>query len=134
VGFDGVCVTTFSAVLFRVTRNQHDHAHEGEEEEGDDHGHEGEGDDHGHEEEGAGQEVCPEGGCVCAHTKSQRELASSLVPRLSWNVNMYRAESLVSFLRRHDIIKIGPEQKGNVLRNVQPTMLQRSGCMLFNVR
>ena len=125
MGFDSVCVTTFSAVLFRVTRTQHDHVNEGEEEEGD---------GHGHEEEGAGQGVCSEGGCVCAHTKSQRELASNLVPRLFWNVNMYRAESLVSFLRRHDVIKIGPEQKGNVLRNVQPTMLQRSVCMLFNVR
>ena len=46
----------------------------------------------------------------------------SLVPRLSWNANMYRAESLVSFLRKHDVIKIGPEQKGNILRVVQPTM------------
>ena len=79
--FDGACVTTFSTVLFRVTRTQDDHAHEGEEEEGDDHGHEEEGDDHGHEGEGDGhdhegegarQEVCPEGECVCAHTKSQR--------------------------------------------------------------
>ena len=46
----------------------------------------------------------------------------SLVPRLSWNANMYRAESLVSFLRKHDVIKIGPEQKGNILPVVQPTM------------
>ena len=31
---------------------------------------------------------------------------------------MYRAESLVhvSFLRKHDVIKIGPKPKGNVLR------------------
>ena len=42
--------------------------------------------------------------------------------------------SLVSFLRKHDVIKIGPKQKGNVLRVVQPTMLQRSVCMLFNAR
>ena len=27
----------------------------------------------------------------------------SLVPRLSRNANMYRAESLVSFLRKHDV-------------------------------
>ena len=27
----------------------------------------------------------------------------SLVPRLSQNVNMYRAESLVSFLHKHDV-------------------------------
>ena len=39
----------------------------------------------------------------------------SFVPRLSWNVNIYRAESLVSFLRKHDVIKIGPKQKGNIL-------------------
>jgi len=57
----------------------------------------------------------------------------SLVPRLSWNTNMYCAESLVSFLRKHDVIKIGPKQK-DVLRVVQPTMLQRSVCMLFNAR
>ena len=47
---------------------------------------------------------------------------------------MYRAESLVSFLRKHDVIKIGPKQKGNVVCVVQPTMLQRSVCMLFNAR
>ena len=32
---------------------------------------------------------------------------------------MYRWESLVSFLRKHDVIKIGLKQKGNVLRIVQ---------------
>ena len=32
---------------------------------------------------------------------------TSLVPRLSWNANMYHFESLVSFLRKHDVIKIG---------------------------
>ena len=58
-------------------------------------------------------------------------LPISLVPRLSWNANMYHAESLVSFLRKHDVIKIGP---GNILRVVQPTMLQRLVCMLFNAR
>ena len=30
---------------------------------------------------------------------------SSLVPRLSRNANMYRVESLVSFVRKHDVIK-----------------------------
>ena len=35
----------------------------------------------------------------------------SLVPRLSRNTNMYRVESLVSFVRKHDVIKIGPKQK-----------------------
>ena len=39
----------------------------------------------------------------------------SLVPRLSWNANIYRGESLVSLLRKHNVIKIGPEQKGNIL-------------------
>ena len=38
----------------------------------------------------------------------------SLVPRLSWNANIYRAESLVSFVRKHDVSKIGQKQKGNV--------------------
>ena len=51
----------------------------------------------------------------------------SLVPRLSWNPNMYHRESLVSFLRKHDVIKIGLKQKGNILHVVQPTT-----C--FNVR
>ena len=58
----------------------------------------------------------------------------SLVPRLSRNANMYHAESLVSFLHKHDVIKIGPKQKGNVLHVVQPTVLQHSVCMLFNAR
>ena len=58
----------------------------------------------------------------------------SLVPRLSWNANMYHTKSLVSFLRKPDVIKIGLKQKGNVLRVVQPTMLQRSVYMLFNAR
>ena len=35
---------------------------------------------------------------------------TSLVPRLSWNANIYRAESLVSFVRKHDISKIGPNR------------------------
>ena len=56
----------------------------------------------------------------------------SLVPRLSWNANMYRAESLVSFLRKHDVIKIGPKQKGNVLRVVQPTMSSTLG--VYDIR
>ena len=51
-------------------------------------------------------------------------LQGSLVPRLSGNVNMYRRESLVSLLRKHDVIKIGLKQKGNVLHVVQPTVLQ----------
>ena len=45
---------------------------------------------------------------------------------------MHRAESLVSFLCKHDVIKIGQKQKGNVLHVVQPTTLQHSVCMLFN--
>ena len=58
----------------------------------------------------------------------------SLVPRLSWSANIYRAESLVSFLRKHDVIKIGPKQKGNVLRVVQLIMLQHSVCMILDAR
>ena len=48
-----------------------------------------------------------------------RVLVVSLVLRLSWNANLYRTESLVSFVRKHDVIKIGQKQKGNV-------------CALFN--
>ena len=78
----------------------------------------------------------------CSHTVtmwywrlvSQTQSFCSLVPRLSWNANMYCTESLVSFLRKHDVIKIGTKQKGNVLRVVQPTMFQRSVCMIFNAR
>ena len=46
----------------------------------------------------------------------------------SWNATMYRAESLVSFLRKHDVIKIGPKQKGNVLRVVQPCFNAQCVC------
>ena len=35
---------------------------------------------------------------------------------------MYSRESLVSFLRKHDVTEIGLKQKGNVLRVVQPSM------------
>ena len=45
---------------------------------------------------------------------------------------MYRGESLVSFLCKHDIIKIGPEQKGNILRVVQPTMSSTLG--VYDIR
>ena len=38
-------------------------------------------------------------------------LIPSLVPRLSWNANIYRTESLVSFVCKHDIIKIGQNRK-----------------------
>ena len=70
----------------------------------------------------------------CCNTELPLRVGLSLVPRLSWNVNMYRAESLVSFVHKHDVI--GPKQKGNVLHVVQLTMLQRSvcTCMLFNAR
>ena len=53
---------------------------------------------------------------------------SSLVPRPSWNANMYRRESLVSFPFKHDIIEIGLKQKGNVLCIVQPIM-----CSMLSV-
>ena len=35
---------------------------------------------------------------------------------------MYRRESLVSFLHKHDVIEIGLNQKGNILHVVQQTM------------
>ena len=47
---------------------------------------------------------------------------ASLIPRLPRNANVYHRESLVSFLRKHDVIEIGLKQKGNVLCVVQPTM------------
>ena len=65
------------------------------------------------------------------HVKSEPH---SLIPRLSRNANMYHGESLVSLLREHDVIKIGLKQKGNILRVVQPIMLQRSVCMIFDAR
>ena len=45
---------------------------------------------------------------------------------------MYCTESLVSFLRKHDVIKIGPEQKGNVLCIVQPTLSSTLG--VYDIR
>ena len=48
--------------------------------------------------------------------------------------NKYCWESLVSFLHKYDVIKIGPKQKSNVLCVVQSTMLQRSVCMIFDAR
>ena len=47
---------------------------------------------------------------------------NNLVPRLSRNANCTCVESLVSFLRKQDIIKIGLKRKGIVLRVVQRTM------------
>ena len=77
----------------------------------------------------------PEAEIHCESGNSDRDLVLfSLVPRLPWNANMYRGESLVSFLRKHDIIKIGSKGKGNILHIVQPTMLQRSVCMIFDAR
>ena len=54
-------------------------------------------------------------------------IQSSLIPRLSRNANYTRVETLVSFLRKHDIIKIGLKQKGNVLHVVRPTMRSTLG-------
>ena len=50
----------------------------------------------------------------------------SLIPMFSQNANSTHVESLVSFLHKHDVIKIGLKQKGNVLR-VQPTMRSTLG-------
>ena len=77
----------------------------------------------------------PEVEIHCESGNSDRDLVLfSLIPRLSWYANMYRGESLVSFLRKHDIIKVGPKEKGNILLVVQPTMLQCSVCMMFDAR
>ena len=48
-----------------------------------------------------------------------RLVHTSLVPRLSWNANIVSRQEPGIFLRKHDVIKIGPKQKGNVLRVVQ---------------
>ena len=59
----------------------------------------------------------------------------SVVPRLSRNANMYRAESLVSFLRKHDIIKIGLKQKATFCALInQLYMLQHSVCIIFDTQ
>ena len=60
-------------------------------------------------------------------SSSETCIWSSLVPRLSWNANMYRRESLVFFLRKHDVIEIELKQKGNILHVVQPTMRSTLG-------
>ena len=52
--------------------------------------------------------------------------------KLSWNANMYRAESLVSFLRKDDVITIGPKQKGNILYVVQQTKSSTLG--VYDIR
>ena len=64
-------------------------------------------------------ELCCLMRCLEAASKHLIRQQSSLVPRLSQNANMYHVESLVSFVRKHDVIKIGQKQKGNV-------------CTLFN--
>ena len=56
----------------------------------------------------------------------------SLIPRLLRNANMYRRESLVPFLRKHDTIKIGLKQKGNVLRVVHLTI--RSTLSVYDIQ
>ena len=60
--------------------------------------------------------------CMGTGANIQPRCMTSLIPRLSRNTNMYRRESLGSFLRKHDVIKIGLKQKGNVLCVVQLTM------------
>ena len=45
---------------------------------------------------------------------------------------MYRRESLVPFLRKHDTIKIGLKQKGNVLRVVHLTI--RSTLSVYDIQ
>ena len=50
------------------------------------------------------------------HNGEAKEYNISLVPRLSRNANMYRVESLVSFVRKHDVIKIGQNRKATFAR------------------
>ena len=65
-----------------------------------------------------------DGETVLVHAVSE---LTSLVPRLSRNASCTRVESLVSILRRHDVIEIGLKQKGNVLRVFQPTVRSTLG-------
>ena len=59
---------------------------------------------------GSGSETSSQSGLACG-LGTRLYKASSLVPRLSRNANIYRAESLVSFVRKHDVSKIGPNRK-----------------------
>ena len=52
----------------------------------------------------------------------------SLVPRLSWNVDMYRRENQVSFVCKYDVTEIGLKQNGNVLCVVHPSV-----CVIFDL-
>ena len=65
---------------------------------------EGKGEGEGEGEEGRRRDGGREGRTVITTISTVRR-PYSLVPRLSWNVNMYRAENLVSFVRKHDISK-----------------------------
>ena len=59
----------------------------------------------------------------------------SLVPRLSGTRNVHAWRAWYIFSRDHDVIKIGPEileQKGNVLRVIQPTL--RSTLGVYDIR
>ena len=55
-------------------------------------------------------------------------LLSSLVPRLSWNANMYRGENLVSLLCKHDVIKIRLNRKTTFCVLFNQLCVQRSAC------
>ena len=63
----------------------------------------------------------------CSARGGKNRLDTSLVPRLSRNASCTRVESLVSILRRHDVIEIGLKQKGNVLHVFQPTVRSTLG-------
>ena len=75
--------------------------------------------------------------CTCtlftySHTAVSRpHLTSknaSLVPRLSRNSNMYRGESLVSFLRKHDVIKKELNRKVTLCALFNQLCVQRLVC------
>ena len=60
----------------------------------------------------------------------QEVLHGSLVPRLSGTRNIHAWRAWYIFSRDHDVIKIGPEfleQKGNVLRVIQPALCSTLG-------
>ena len=56
----------------------------------------------------------------------------SLIPRLSRNANICIVGRAWYLFYISMTIKIGPKQKANILRVVQPTMLQHSVYMIFD--
>ena len=61
-----------------------------------------------------------------------KQVGSSLVTRLPRNTNMYRGESLVYFLRKHDVTKIGLNRKATLCALFNQLCIQCSVCVIFN--